>query len=1211
VDDRAVSELPLTSNLQYREARQELPLQNFAEYGNKSMKIRWKAIHVLGAIIGIFLLCPPAFSQANLGRILGAITDESGAAIVGARVTVTDVQRGSSRLLVSGDAGEYSAPNLLPGTYTVRAEYQGFNTVERQSILIEVGTEVRVDMALHIGNQAQTVVVTGEPPAVNTTNSTLGGAISNQTINDVPLNGRNYQNLLTLRPGVTIYPGGGAWTQSTNGIRPEDNTYILDGLTNDNPFNAFSVVNGPAIVGDAVTVIPIDAIQEFATQVNPQAEYGWKPGAIINVQLKSGTNTVHGTAFAFGRSDAFDALNYFSSVRQSLSLEQFGSTAGGSIIKDKLFWFGGYEGQRYSIGTALPVTVPSLAPGGGPSTSVPDAEVDLAAHGIGVSPLSLRLLKLFPTNTNGTVGFPDTNSSDNLLAKVDYLINDHNALSGTFFYAQDALVGQDSAYLQPQWRTSNPQKPITAGGAWTWTPNSNWVNQARIGYTWDNKNSFSLDNKVPASTYGIYTGVTNPLLFGMPQVSISNFSFLGGSTGQPKSQGPAIVWQGIDNVSYLRGKHTFKFGVEVRYNEVSYYGYQGGKGQISFGSGNAFDIPATSTTPEVKSTSLEDFLAGVPRNAKIAIGNSNRYLTSWNYATFFQDDWRVTPKFTLNLGVRYEYVTPLVDSQNLLGNFDPNLGLVQAGKQIHSRYPYNPDHNNFAPRLGLAWDVSGKQTTVIRAGAGIVYDTLAMEEFVNQGGTQNANTLGLANIPTGASIVENGIARPGPGNIANSSVTIAGGPGSTLASNWQSNGPSVPLFQGNTTQCGDGLGSDPGPCSILGIDRNFRTPYVILWNLGVQHAFTNNLSLEVDYVGNHGTKLIGVRDINQGTPIPGSATAAPGPFAGAFPYLGFINFLSNMYRSNYNGLQTTLTVRPTHGLSLLAGYTYSHALDSFSSNFNGLLPQNSMNPALEYASSDYDIRHRLTLTMSYAIPGRKSPGQILQGWAINSIVTLQSAQPWNTNDTVNNISGTNEASDRWDFFGNPSDFTSGPHTIPFCTGPGAGGCTEVISGGGGQQAVQLSAAQSSEFFNACSAAAARTDGGVSNGPTTTSLGSFGCYAQGHSVMIPPALGTFGTMRRNIFRDSGFRNWDLSVTKDWKFGEALTAQFRVEFFNVLNHPNFANPYGGTNTYGAGAFNDPSSTGQFGCGCATPDQAAGDPLLGSGGNRAMQLGLKLIF
>ena len=424
----------------------------------------------------------------------------------------------------------------------------------------------------------------------------------------------------------------------------------------------------------------------------------------------------------------------------------------------------------------------------------------------------------------------------------------------------------------------------------------------------------------------------------------------------------------------------------------------------------------------------------------------------------------------------------------------------------------------------------------------------------------------------------------------------------------------MPLFPVTPPQCGDGSasplpnGGNPPPCNILGIDRNFRTPYVTTWTVGLQHAFSSNLSLDVAYVGNHGSKLIGIRDLNQPILVPGNPNPAPGPYSVTFPYLGAINQMSNLYRSNYNGLQVTFTQRVAHGLSFVAGYTYSHGLDDSSSNQNQFLPQDSTHPEREYASSDYDMRHRFTFSATYALPGREFPGQLLKGWEVNAILTLQSAQPWTVNDTGNNISGTNENTDRWDFFGRPSDFTSSNHSIPFCTNGAPGGCTETVSNG---NSISLPDAQTAAFYSTCQAAALNVDGGTPGGPTSTSLGNFGCYAQGRSVMIPPALGTFGTMGRNMFRDSGFRNLDLSITKQWKFGERFSAQFRAEFFNVLNHPNFANPYGGTSGYGPGAFDDPSQTAQLGCGCATPDVAGGNPVVGSGSNRALQLGLKLVF
>ena len=1129
-------------------------------------------VRALSVGFSLCLLPLTLFAQGNAGRILGAVTDQTGSTIVGAVVTVTDLQRGISRNLVTDEAGQYFAPNLLPGMYKVRAEAKGFKAVERPNIQLAVGNDVRIDLTLPTGDVSQIVEVMDQIPLVDSTSATLGGTITNQTINDLPLNGRDYKKLLTLRPGIMIYPGGGGWDQSANGVRPESNAYIVDGMTDDEPFSALSVINAPGLVGDAVTVIPIDAIQEFNTQINAKAEYGWKPGATITVGLKSGTNHIHGTAYAFGRSDSFDARNYFNPAPQPktpLDFQQFGATGGGAIIKDKLFYFVGYEGQRYTVGNSFVVSVPTTASVGDPSISIPDAKADLAANGItALSPLSQHLLSYFPANGSAsssvTIGFPNVNSSDSVLGKIDYHINQHHTLNGMVFWGRDFETAQDQAFLQPPWLSTQSQKPITAGGNWTWTPTSRWVNEARLGYVYDNKANLAVDHNVPATAYGINTGVTDPLRYGMPQINVAPFNSLGGGVNWPKFQGPDSVLQGSDYVSYLRGRHALKFGGEIRHGSVNEGSFRGSKGQIFFNGGAAFSTATSSSSP------FEDFLAGDPTFGKISYGNPQRHETQWLYASFFQDDWRVTPRLTLNLGLRYEYTTPIHEDHNLLGNFDPTLGLVQVGHQISS--PYNPDRKDFAPRVGLAWDITGNGRTVLRAGGGMAYDTISLETLLVQENVQNATTIGIATIPTGAVIVVNGLSKPGDGTIAVSSIKIT--PGQGL--NW--NGSSVggaPVFPVAPIECGDGNGADPPPCNVLGIDRNFRTPYISTWTIGVQHSFTKDLALDLAYVGNYSANLIGIRDINQGQLGTGTLTN----FA-QFPYLGFINMMSNQYGANYNGLQATLTQRIFHGVSFLAGYTYSHALDYSSTNQNQFLPQDSTYPQKEYASSDYDIRHRFTLSLTYAVPGRKAFAQMLEGWQINSIVTLQSAQPWTVNDTVNNISGTNEATDRWDFFGNPSDFTSGPNPIPYF----AFGDPNMPA--------------------ACSANAAAIG-------AMTSLQTFGCYGKGNSVMIPPAFGTFGTMRRNMFRDSGFRDLDLSVVKAWKFRERLTAQFRAEFFNILNHPSFANPYGGTSGYGPGAFDDPSSTGIFGCGCATPDQAAGNPVVGSGSNRAMQLGLKLIF
>jgi hypothetical protein len=1188
-------------------------------------------IRVLAAAVAVLLVSLPLFSQGSAGRILGSITDQTGGFLAGATVTVLDVQRGITRTLITDQSGEYVAPSLLPGKYSVRAEFKGFKTVERQNIALEVNQDVRVDLSLEPGEQTQTITVTEELPLVETTNATLGGTLSNETINDLPMMGRSYQNLLTLRPGMMIYPGGGGWTMSTNGSRPEENQFILDGLTNDNPLQGLTIINGPGVAGDAATIMPIDAIQEVKIEENPKAEYGGKPGAVVNVGIKSGTNSIHGTAYAFGRDSAMDARNYFNDTslpKRAVALEQYGATVGGPIKKDKLFYFLGYEAESYSVGNLFFATVPEALPqpgvnglkdggctivtAGDCANSLPDAISDLIANGLQPSALSLKLTGctpptgagtaytctggLYPNNTGASPsfaqGFPSVFRSDNGVLKIDYHINDHNTLNGMYFQSAGLITAEDVVYLEPQWLSVQENRPRVVGVNWTWVPNSQWVNSARFGFVRMNRMSQQVDSNVPPSTYGIFTGVTTT--GSLPIIRVQGFNALGGSPGWPYRFGPDTVYQFVDYVSYLHGNHAFKFGGDFRRNLADPSQFGAAKGAINFRGGNhAF----------LGSTPLEDLLVGDPSSATIQSGSPARQLSQWAYALSIQDDWRVLPRVTVNLGLRYDYASPMAEAHNLLGGFDPTLGMVQVGQQIKSLY--NPDHKNFAPRLGLAWDLSGKGTTVIRAGAGIIFNTLLpMQTFTGVAGNAVNVTGGVATVPTGASIVVNNVSTPGTGTIAVANVAI---PGSSIAPNWQNNSASVPIFSGaNTVKCSDG--SDGGsPCSLAVIDHNFRTPYVTNWTLGVQHALTNDLSMDVSYVGSHGSRLNGIRDINQPDPVTGIA-----PLAAQFPYLGSILVLSNLYQSNYDGLQATLQQRTAHGLSFLASYTYSHSLDEDSYNIGQFLPQDSRNPALEYASSDFDIKHRFTFSVTYAIPGKKAPGQLLQGWELNSVVTLQTGQPWYGNDQSNNLSNTGENTDRWDFFGNPGDFKSGNSSIPYCTGPGAGGCTQTIPSTllpGGNPFV-FSSAQSTSFFTACAAAAEKVDG-VPNGPTTDSLNSLGCYAQGNSVLIPPAAGTFGTSARNIWRDAGLRNWDLSVTKQFKFQERLTAQFRAEFFNVLNHPNFTNPYGASSGFGVGNEGDPSVINLFGCGCATPDQAAGNPVLGSGGNRAVQLGLKLLF
>ena len=1213
-----------------------------------------KAMQLLGGTMAVLLLCLPLFSQGVFGRLWGTITDQSGGVISGATVSVTDTDRGITKSLVTNEDGIYNAPNLTPGSYKVRVEAKGFKALERQNIALEVGKEIRVDLSVQPGDQVQTITITEQLPMVETTNATLGGTLNNADIQDMPLNGRNYQNLLSLRPGVTTYAGGSPWTQSTNNSRPDESVWMLDGVLNVNLYDYRPISGMPSPFTDGATILPVDAIQEFNLMENPKAEYGWRPGAVVNVGIRSGTNTLHGSAYGFYRSSAWDARNAYNTAsvggsclqnpglpvvcnKLPTQLKQFGGVLGGPIKKDKLFFFGGYEGLRSFVGNAFPATVPAtgrLLTGTSVKNSMPDAldgvQSYIAAHPgttVAISPVSMNIFGCNPSGATFTCGgptdliqngpstvtayssgFPNTNVSDNGIGKIDYRVNNKHSINGMVLVGNYLGNGEDHPIVNKSWENGDPIRTETVSADWVWTPSSRLVNEAR--FAWD-KVSFSLvsddASKLANGTdYPLNTGITS--VGGFPTVTIASFSPLGGWRGRPvQFTNPYYDLQ--DSVSYLAGKHTFKFGFEYTHIEAD-INLHDTRGRIDFLKSGGMAFPGSSA--------LEDFFAGKPTRATQLVGTTARQLNWKNYAGFAQDDWRVTPKLIVNLGLRYSYVSPLKEANGLLGTFVPTLGMVQQGQPLVGDALWKPDHKDFSPRLGFAWDLSGKGTTVVRGGFSRIYSIFTPAQFM-QSPFQNFKNGTFAAVPTAGCTV---VFTP-PATCASAGGQTFGGtiqlgtaalPGSSI--NW--NGVAFPTGAG--VSCAASIpatATTPAVpaslCDLTTVSPNLLTPFMTNWNLGITHAFTNNLSLEVSYVGNHGSHMTGFVDLNQidpNNPAENTVTCnhceanTNRPFGAAYPYLRFINQTVNDARSNFHSLQSTLTERVTHGLSFTAGYTFGHGLDNGSLNRFGNLPEDSRNPGAEYGNSDFDIRHRLTLTATYNIPGIKGFAQLLEGWKLNSIVSLQGGMPWLVNDQGSDFSASgNDFGDRWDFFGNPGDFKSGVNSFMYCTGPGAGGCSQTSGPYGtpfcGSAADVCSGSTSQALWSRCTAVA----------PDPSTLVTGGCYVSGTSVIVPPKFATFGTMGRNIFRDSGFKNVDFSVFKTFSLRERYRAEFRLELFNMFNHPIISNPYGAAN--GGLSGNDPSNPTTFGCGCGTPDVVAGNPLVGSGSSRVLQLGLKLTF
>jgi hypothetical protein len=1208
-----------------------------------------RALQLLGGMMGMLLLCLPLFSQGNLGRITGTVTDQSGGVVSGATVTVTDTERGVSKILTTNEPGEYNAPNLTPGTYKVRAEAKGFKAIERQNIVLEVGKELRVDLSLAPGAVAETITITESLPMVETTNATLGGTLNNADIQDMPLNGRNYQNLLSLRPGVFVQPGGSPWTQSTNNVRPDETVWMLDGVLNVNFYDARPIASMPSPYTDGATILPVDAIQEFNLEENPKAEYGWKPGAVVNVGIRSGTNTFHGSAYGFYRSAAWEARSLFNPVddpsnachtqapafcnKSPVQLKQFGGAVGGPVKKDKLFFFANYEGLRSFIGqvigtAGIPETV-GQTPANAKTSMVDAINAQVLAGGAAsVSPVSLALTGctigatpgatactggLFPSNTGTTTGYfapwPNQNISDNGVGKVDYHINSKHMLNGTVLIGNYTGDGIDHPILNNSMRDTFLAKTKTVGVNEVWAASSHLVNDFRFAWNrvyapFFNDDSGRLADGT-ASGFPVNTGIT--AFGGLPNIVIGSFAQMGTWHNRPAAW-DNTYYDFQDSVSYLVGKHTFKFGVEFAHILVHATIHDNARGRIDF-------------------SNLQRFFAGTPSSGRYFVGNATTSPVWNSSAEFFQDDWRVTPKLTLNLGLRYDYTQPIREANNLWGNFDPTSpsGMVQQGQSDVGPTLYKPDHKNFSPRLGFAYDVSGKGTTVVRGGFSLIYSTIVAAQFLSEINLQNSTATNLASVPTGActTVVNPPATCPATygGTVVAAAVKVPGG-----SLNYDPTTSGAPTRNGGTVFPSGAVVSCAANrrCNILAVDPNLLTPYVTNWSLGIQHAFNSNLSLEVGYVGTHGSRLTGFRDLNQpdtparlasGTQKYNDPTSTP-----YFPWLNFINQMSNDGRSNYSSLQTTLTERTSHGLSFTAGYTYGHGLDNGSLNRAGYLPQDSTNPGREYSSGDFDVRHRFTFTTTYNVPGIKGFGQLLEGWKLNSIVTLQSAQPWLVSEAANpfNFSGAGDNADRWNFSGNPADFKSGANSFPFCIGDPTGtiplgsfGPYDPVGHPEGGCAYQSGVSNIPSNFTASDAAAmwAKCTAVAVDKSAGGTLGTGGCFVKGSGVMTPPAQGTFGNTGRNIFRDAGFRDVDFSVFKTFTFKERYSAQFRVEFFNLFNHPLIANPFGSVNGWGVG--NDPSVPATFGCGCASNDVGAGNPQVGSGTPRAMQLGLKLQF
>jgi outer membrane receptor protein involved in Fe transport len=928
-----------------------------------------------------------ARAQTTTATLSGTVTDNKGAVVPDVSIIISSAATGLKRQTTTNSEGVFTVPLLPPGSYLLKAQRDGFAPVEIDNVELPVGGQVALDITLRVGGIGDEVNISAAAPLLQTDTSALAEVVSNRQVDLLPINGRDFRRLTTLLPGSgPRSQRGSLGSFSVNGQREKANIFLVDGVDNNDSFRNQSSFNQGGVTGAPATLMPVDALSEFTLQTQGAAEYGRNSGAVVNIAIKSGTNGFHGTAYDFLRNDNLDARNFFETRKNEFRNNNFGGVLGGPIIKDRTFFFAGYEGQREFVFSPFVVGVPSAA-------EVAAARMVNAAAGLTENPLSTTILQLFPqpnlnvtTGNNYSFAAPNTNNSDNFLVKIDHRFNDSYTLSGRYIFGDGDQVfplttGNGSPL--PAYQTVVPTRVQLFGLNLSQILSPTIVNETRIAYNRFVQTFTPLDADFDPASIGLVTGAMS-----LPTITITGYVPLGAPTNVPRGR-VSSGYQFVDNLTWTRQLHTYKMGGEYRRAIVNSFNDQLARGRLNF-------------------NSLTDFLAGRVSTTQTAIlrGATRRDTFTNNFGLFIQDDWKVTPRLTLNLGLRYEYLGVFREQYNRLSNFVPTSGLVPVGETGLDSL-YEPDYNNFAPRLGFAFDLTGVGRTILRGGYGWYYDTPSQDYFLLQG-FQNAGPGSPALNPL-----------PGLGVF-----NLAFPDGATIPY-----GPNVPIF-------GAASGSLPTTnISIFGVDLNLRTPYIQNYNLNLQHELRPGSVLQISYVGSRGTGLFRVRDINQAIlATPGSTLTLQQrrPFNAQFPQFSFINYLETSANSNYNALQTTFKQRLTRGLNLYAAYTWSKSIDDASNGiYSGTrgvsFPQDSHNLQAERAVSVFDLRHRFTLNFTYDVnflPALFSslPKRLTEGWQLGGIYTGQSGSPITPFLSIDN-SGTAELNDRPNLVGDPN---SGP-----------------------------------------------------------------------------------------------------------------------------------------------------------------------------------------
>lgn len=1027
-------------------------------------------------------LASSASGQTHRASVRGTVYDQNRAVIQGAEVQLINEETGETRTTTTSDEGEYTISSLQPGPYRLVYAASNFATRAR-TVTLAVNQNVRLNAELQVAGFKDPDYQIFFGAELKKDSSAQGTVIENRQVQGLPLDGRNFYELTLLVPGaVPAAPGSagsvrGDFAFSVNGAREDSNNFLLDGVYNVDPkLNTFGVRP------------PVDAIREFEMLTSSyDAAFGRNPGAQVNVVLKSGANEVHGSLFEFHRNATLDARNFFApagEAKPKYIRNQFGGSLGGPIKRDRTFFFGDYEGTRAREGITRITNVPTARERAGdfsqslfglpidPFTGMPfpGGMID----SLRIHPVGRAIAALYPL-PNRNVPFQNFVSSptqrddnDSFDVRVDHRVNDMADLTFRYSFGNRNLFEPFTGptfSLVPGFGDTVKRRSQNAMTALTLVLTPNLVNETRVALS-RVASSVTQEASRTNSTVGLPVVSPNARDAGLSFITVTGLSPLGDEGNNPQNA-VTNVYQTINTSSYVTGRHLFKFGGDVRFSQQNGFRDVESRGRMQF-----------SPFAQISGNALADLLLGFPLLTSVARVDNPQHLRTHSYNVFINDGLRLGKRVTLNAGLRYEYNSPPVDAADRANVFDlVTRNLVRVGTNGVPRGGTKSDKNNFAPRVGLAWTIGQDEKTVVRAGYGVYYDQSPLA--------------------------------PGEALYFNSPY---------FDNNIFFSLPGLPLTLSNPFPS---FFPFPLPDSALAIQRDLRTAYMQHWSLGLQRQLGSNSVLEVAYVGSKGTKLLTARDINQPRPsaLPPGLPFAPRPD----PRFDDIDLLESRANSNYHSLQARYQQRLSRGLATLVSYTWSKSIDNASNFFSSAgdpnFPQNSFDAQAERGLSNFDVRHRLSVSYSYDFPFGKGRAHLansgwvsslLGGWQSFGIITLQSGRPF----TVALLSEIDNSG-------------TGRSILGF----GANDRPNVVGD------PRLGQRTTDRWFNTAAFA------------------------------FSPR-GTFGNAGRNILEGPGYQNVNVSLVKNTALSERFNLQFRAEAFNLFNHPNFNLPdnFLGSPTFG---------------------------------------------